>query len=97
MTLNEHVIIHHFKTYFELTNTSMRDTNVEFVETLHSSLRVHEESHGFKIVRKLGTATHLRRAKQSLVTFNSKRAGFSPPRDLTLREKQVFAPIVALI
>ena len=87
MTYKVHVIIHHFKTYFEMTNTTMRDTNGEFVDTLHSSLRIHEENHGFKVVRKLGSATHLRKAKQSLVMFNSKRAGFSPPKDLTLRRK----------
>ena len=33
---------------------TMRDTNGEFVETLHSTLRLHEEHHGFKVVRKLG-------------------------------------------
>ena len=87
MTYKVHVIIHHFKTYFEMTNTTMRVTNGEFVETLHNSLRIHEENHGFKVVRKLGSATHLRKAKQSLVMFNSKRAGFSPPKDLTLRRK----------
>ena len=87
MTLKIHVIVHHFQTYFDLTNTTMRDTNGEFVETFHSSLRIHEENHGFKIVRKLGTAPHFRKAKQSLVMFNSKRAGFSPPKDLTLRKK----------
>ena len=75
----------------------MRNTNGEFVETLHSSLRIHEENHGFKVVRKLGSATHLRKAKQSLVIFNSKKAGFSPPKDLTLRLNPVGTPIVVLI
>ena len=65
----------------------MRETNGEFVETLHSSLRIHEESHGFKVVRKMGTPSHLQKAKRSLVSFNSTRAGFSPARDLTLRRK----------
>jgi hypothetical protein len=73
--------------YFALTNKTMRETNGEFVETLHISLRIHEESHGYKLVRKLGTPNHLKKAKRSLVSFNSTRAGFSPARDLTLRRK----------
>ena len=63
ITLKVHVISHHFTQYFELTNSTMKDTNGEFVETLHSSLRIHEEKHGFKIVRKLGTATHFKKPK----------------------------------
>ena len=86
-TMKVHVIKDHFSQYFELTNKTMRDTNGEFVETLHSSLRIHEESHGYKVVRKLGTPNHLKKAKRSLVSFNSTRAGFSPARDLTLRRK----------
>ena len=101
MTLKVHVILHHFTQYFELTNSTMKDTNGEFVETLHSSLRIHEEKHGFKIVRKLGTTTHLKKSKSSLVSFNSKRAGFSPAWDLTLRKKSsprptVYSPIALL-
>ena len=65
MTLKFHVILHQFTQYFELTNSTMKDTNGEFVETLHSSLRIHEEKHGFKIVRKLGTATHFKKSKNS--------------------------------
>ena len=71
MTMKVHVILHHFSQYFALTNTTMRETNGEFVETQHSSLRIHEESHGFKVVRKLGTPSHLQKAKRSLVSFNS--------------------------
>ena len=44
MTLKVHVILHHFTQYFELTNSTMKDTNGEFVETLHSSLRIHEKT-----------------------------------------------------
>ena len=65
----------------------MRETNGEFVETLHSSLRIHEESHGFKVVKKLGTPTHLKKAKRSLMSLKSTKAGFSPARDLTLRRQ----------
>ena len=99
MTLKVHVILHHFSQYFDITNSTMRDTNGEFVETLHSSLRIHEENHGYKVVRKLGTQVHLKKAKNSLTSFNSKRAGFSPAHDLTLRKKSsprpsCFSPLV---
>ena len=81
------VIIHHFKEFFELTGKTMQDTNGEYVETLHSSLRVHEETHGYKVKRKMGTPIHLNKAKKSITSFNSVRAGFSPAHELTLRRK----------
>ena len=64
---------------------TMRDTNGEFVETLHKTLRLHEEHHGFKVVRKLGSKNHLKKALASHVSLNSLKAGFSPARDLMLR------------
>ena len=66
--------------------TKVQLTNGEFVETLHSTLRIHEENHGYKTVRKLGTKSHLKKAHDSLVSFNSLKAGFSPARDLVLRK-----------
>ena len=33
-----HVIIHHLEEYFSMTGVTMKDTNEEFVETVHSSL-----------------------------------------------------------
>ena len=86
MTLKIHVILHHIDQYFQLTNTTMRDTNGEFVENLHSSLRTHEENHGYKVVRRLGTSSHLKLAHESLVTFNSLKAGHSPAHELMLRK-----------
>ncbi len=68
-----------------MTNTTTRDTNGEFVETLHSTLRLHEEHHGFKVVRRLGSKIHLKKALSSHVSHKSLRAGFSPARDLMLR------------
>ena len=64
----------------------MRDTNGEFVENLHSSLRTHEENHGYKVVRRLGTPSHLKLAHESLVTFNSLKAGHSPAHELMIRK-----------
>ena len=70
MPLKVHVIIHHFKEFFELTGITMQDINGEYVETLHSSLRVHEETHGYKVKREMGNPVHLNKAKKSLTSFN---------------------------
>ena len=48
MHLKTHVIIHHYKFYFENTGKTMRDTNGEFVEGAHHSVRVFEDNHGLK-------------------------------------------------
>ena len=59
MPLKVHVLVHHLSEYFALTGKTMRYTNGEFVETLHSTLRKFEEVHGKKIVRKMGTPIHV--------------------------------------
>ena len=53
MTLKIHVIIHHYADYFEFSGLTFQDTNGEFSEAIHSSLRIHEERLGFKVVRKM--------------------------------------------
>ena len=70
MTLKVHIIIHHYFDYFELTGQNMRSTNGEFVESTHSALRIHEEKHNYKVVRKLGGEDHIGKSIKSLVTFN---------------------------
>ena len=87
MTLKCHVILHHYEFYFLSTGKTFRDTNGEFVETVHSSLRIHEESHGYKVVKQIGTPEHLKKSQQSITSFNSLRAGFCSPKDFTLRRK----------
>ena len=69
-----------------LTGKTMKYTNGEFVETVHSTLRKFEEDHGKKIVRKMGTPIHVQRSLQTLSTFNSARAGFTPPSEMTIRK-----------
>ena len=64
----------------------MKYTNGEFVETVHSTLRKFEEVHGKKIVRKMGTPVHVQRSLETISTFNSSRAGFTPPSEMTLRK-----------
>jgi GH43 family beta-xylosidase len=39
MTLKIHVIIDHFRDYFEFTGETFRNTNGEFGESAHSSIR----------------------------------------------------------
>ena len=69
------------------TGKTFRDTNGEFIETVHSSLRIHEESHGYKVVKQIGSPGHLKKSQQSITSFNSLRAGFCSPKDFTLRRK----------
>ena len=69
-----------------LTGKTMKYTNGEFVETVHSTLRKFEEVHGKKIVRKMGTPIHVQRSLETISTFNSARAGFTPPSLMTIRK-----------
>ena len=85
MTLKGHVVVHHFVEYFELTGKTMKETNGEFVETLHSSLRKHEETHMYKVVRKMGTPQHVSKSLRSLTSYNSGRAGYSPSNLMIIR------------
>ena len=48
MTLKIHVIIHHYKYYFDKTGKTFKYTNGEFTESAHSSLRMSEKIHGLK-------------------------------------------------
>ena len=89
MTLKIHVIIHNYAYYFELSRLTFRDTNGEFSEAIHSSLRIHEERVGFKVVKKMGTIIHLQKSLQSLSTFNSKRARLTSSAEFRLRSKPV--------
>ena len=55
MTLKVHIDLHH---YFETTGETFKETNGEFTETAHSTLRREEEQHGMNIVRRIGTPIH---------------------------------------
>ena len=88
MTLKVHVIIHHYAYYFKIMGKNVKDTNGEFTETLHSTLKKHEVRKGFTVKKKLGTHTHLVKAIQSITSFNSIGIGFTPSKDMTLRRKR---------
>ena len=94
------VIIHHYAFYFENKGVTFKDTNGEYVEALHNSLRIHEENHHFKVVKKLGSADHLKKSFRSLAAaFNfDGRASFLPKILLSEGSKALIpALILALV
>ena len=68
------------------TVKSLADTNGEFVETAHYSLKKHERNSNFKVVNNLGSIIHQQKSLQSLSTFNVRRAGFTPGKDFRIRK-----------
>ena len=56
-------------------------------KNLAAHMDSHEESHGYKVVKQIGTPEHLKKNQQSITSFNSLRAGFCSPKDFTLRRK----------
>ena len=85
MILKTHIIYHHLKDYFYLTEKTLKYVNGEFVEGAHSSLKKHEDSHGFKVTINKGSDIHVDKALKSHIWFNSKRAGFTPSSKFRLR------------
>ena len=75
MTLKTHVILHHYGFYFSITGKTLKDTNGEYVEALHNTLRIHEDVHGYKVVRKIGTPGHVQKSQKSLSHLNVRMAG----------------------
>ena len=58
MTLKIHVILEHYSDYFQWTGKTMKFTNAEFTETAHSTFKMSERIHKFKITRKIGRPIH---------------------------------------
>ena len=85
ITLKLHVIIDHYSDYFMWTGRTMKYTNAEFTETAHSTFKMSERIHKFKVTRKIGTPVHKELALKSLVWHNSKRAGYVSPAEFRLR------------
>ena len=85
MTLKIHVILEHYSDYFQWTGKTMKYTNAEFTETAHSTFKMSERIHKFKITRKIGTPVHKELALKSLVWHNSKRAGYVSTAKFRLR------------
>ena len=91
-TLKAHVILAHYDWYFKNTGKNFRNTNGEFFEAAHYSLKKHEVDHGYVVKKKLGTPHHLLKSLQSLSTYNSIRIGSTPPQEFTLRRKNTPSP-----
>ena len=92
MTLKTHVILDHFEWYFKNAGTNFRNTNGEFLEAVHYSLKRHEVEHGYVVKKKQGTPTHLLKSLQSISSYNSMRIGATPPQDFTLRKNNTPSP-----
>ena len=54
-TLKIHVILDHYSFYFAKTGKTLQDTNGEFPQSAHSTLRKSEERHGFKVRNNVGS------------------------------------------
>ena len=87
ISLKVHVIVHHFEDYFDWISKTMKYTNGEFMESLHSTLRVSEENHNFKVKRNLGSQIHLQKSLQSISWHNSKRIEYISSKQLKIKEK----------
>ena len=92
MTLKIHVILDHYLWYFAEMGKNFHDTNGEYVEAVHYSLQGHEDSRKFKVVRNIGTDSHLKKALSSHTSYNSLRVG-SPNRIMSIREKNPNSPL----
>ena len=88
MTLKIHIIIHHYRWYFNKTGKNFKDTNGEFGETVHSTFKKFELGRGFKVSRNLATDHHLLKAHQSISTFNALKMGGSPASKFSIRRRK---------
>ena len=62
MTLKVHIILHHFKEYFDLAGKARMHINGEFVDSAHYSIiKTEDRVHGFKVKRVIGTPVHVDR------------------------------------
>ena len=66
--LKTHKIVDHYE-YFEKSGKNFRHNNGEVTESAHSTLRQHEETHHFRIVKELGTPSHMKTSQRNLTFF----------------------------
>ena len=60
--------------YFVLTGQRFLRVSDETTEAAHSAIRIHDERHGYKILKK-GTEQHVKYQHRSTVSFNAKNLG----------------------
>ena len=70
---------HHYQFYFEKIGTNFKNTNVEFGETLYSTLKKHEQNK-----RKKGTPHHLGTAHKSISHINAEKMGSPATKKMRL-------------
>ena len=85
MTLKIHIIYHHLEDYFDWTCQSLKYLKGKAVETCHSTIRIAEEVHQFKVKKNLGSPIHIKKALKSNIWHNSRKAGFLKPNKFQLR------------
>ena len=92
MTLKTHINYHHLGDNFDWTGKTLKYVNGEAVESAHSTIRIEEESHGFKVKRNLGSPIHLEKDLKSHIWHNSKRVGFHKAASFRLRRESTSSP-----
>ena len=70
MPLKMHIIIHHYRDYFEQSGETLLKYTDEFTESMHSQLRQFEESHHYKNL-KFESKSHAEAQNKSIVHINS--------------------------
>ena len=70
MPLKMHIIVHHYRDYFEQRRETLLKYTDEFTESMHSQLRQFEESHHYKNL-KFECESHAEAQNKSIVHINS--------------------------
>ena len=70
MPLKMHIIVHHYRDYFEQSGKTLLKYTDEFTESMHSQLRQFEESHHYKNL-KFECESHAEAQNKSIVHINS--------------------------
>ena len=91
MTLKIHIIIHHYPFNFSITGKNFKDTNGEFGETCHSTLKMIEKQKGFYRNKNFSSDDALVQAHHSHSTFTGMTMG-SPSRILPIRPSSRSSP-----
>ena len=70
MPLKIHIILAHYIDHFELTKETLLRYTDEFTESMHSQLRLFEESHHYKNLQ-FGSESHAKSQHKRIVHINS--------------------------
>ena len=84
MTIKVLIILHHYLFYFTKMGKNVKDTNGEFGETCHSTIKRFEKLKGYIRNRNLSSDNTLKTAHKSRSDFIALKMG-SPSRSLAIR------------